>query len=965
MATHAFSLIKEQNIKEINSLARLWKHDRLGAELLSLVSEDDNKVFGVSFRTPVDDSTGVPHILEHAVLCGSRSYQVKDPFVLLLKGSLQTFLNAMTYPDKTCYPVASANLKDFYNLVDVYLDATFFPLISEEAFRQEGWRVELDSPEAAPSIQGVVYNEMKGVYSSPDSLLDSLSMASLFPDTEYGLESGGDPEHIPDLSYATFREFHQNYYHPSNARFFFSGNDPEEERLAMISRKLEGFAPSGPAGPVQRQKPLTGPIFVRRPYAASDAPDESGACHFTVNWLLPEVLDQHLVMSLSMLEHILIGLPASPLRKALIESGLGEDLSGVGLETELRQMFFSIGLKGIQENALDPAKEIIFQTLNDLHAQGINREAIEAAINSIEFDLRENNTGSTPRGLMFMLTALAGWLHGADPIEQLSFEADLAAIKQEAANGLFEDLIKKHFIDNLSRSTVLIYPDQDLAETKLAREKDLLERLMGPDTPEKRRDLVRQTSILKESQQTPDAPENVAAIPHLSIGDLERTEKSVPSEETSLAGAEALYHVLPTSGLVYLDLGFNLKAVPAAMLPLTVTLGQTLVQMGTDKESYEELGLRIARKTGGISPQVFISPTFKGPEPEAWLFVRGKATRDNLPYMLDILRDMLTLGQPDDQDRLSQIVLQEKSQFEEGIIPTGHRQVARRIRSRLDPAGHLEESLLGLEQIFYLRTLSGQVDSDWDNLLANIKLMRAKLFTRDNMIVNITAEADGQASILKNLETFCLDIPAAEKNALAWTSWPAPKRLEREWLKIAAAVNYVGAGLDLSKAMSETNGSIQAITRLVSTGWLWEQVRMLGGAYGAFCSFDRAARTLVFASYRDPNIERTLQVFKDTAGHLAGLKLSEEDLTRAVVGAMGGWDPYLLPDARGFAALIKRLTGDSPLLRQQVRDQLMSTAQSHFREFGDLLSACQGQELSAVISGSAPLDATWPETKLL
>lgn len=393
MNTRGFSLVREERLSEVSGTVKLWRHDATGAELLSIVNNDENKCFGATFRTPPKDSTGVAHILEHSVLCGSEKYPVKEPFVELLKGSLQTFLNAFTFPDKTCYPVASANLQDFYNLVDVYLDAVFFPRIDENCFQQEGWHIEADSPAGPLRYKGVVFNEMKGVYSSPDSVLAEHSQQSLFPDMTYGLDSGGNPEVIPQLTYKAFKSFHESHYHPSNTRFFFWGDDPEEQRFALLEPYLSRFTARETDSAVPLQPRLDVPRQLEFPYASGEDGDKG---HVTLNWLTCETADTGELLVLEMLEHILLGLPGSPLRKALIESGLGEDLTGGGLETDLRQTFFSVGLRSITPGTAEDVEMLIMETLAELAENGIPAAAVEAAVNSVEFDLARKQFGPVP-----------------------------------------------------------------------------------------------------------------------------------------------------------------------------------------------------------------------------------------------------------------------------------------------------------------------------------------------------------------------------------------------------------------------------------------------------------------------------------------------------------------------------------------------------------------------------------------
>ncbi|HZW04311.1 MAG TPA: insulinase family protein, partial [Anaerolineaceae bacterium] len=421
MNKYGFELVRDEQIPEINSRVRLFRHTQTGAELLSVENDDENKVFGITFRTPPPDSTGVPHIMEHSVLNGSRKYPVKEPFVELLKGSLNTFLNAMTYPDMTSYPVASQNLQDFYNLIDVYLDAVFYPLISPHTLQQEGWHYELESPDGPMSFKGVVFNEMKGVYSSPDNLLEKHSQEKLFPDTPYGLDSGGDPAHIPDLTYAGFKRFHDLYYHPSNARIFFWGDDDPEQRLAILAEWLQEFERIEVHSEVPLQPAFDRPRRVQERYDPGEEAEDAKSM-LTVNWMLTEAGDPEETIALTVLQHILIGTPASPLRKALIDSGLGEDLAGSGLNTYMRQYAFATGLKGVQPENLERVERLILDTLRQLADDGIDPDTIAAALNTVEFRLREQNTGDYPRGLFSMLNALKAWLYDRDPLAMLAFE---------------------------------------------------------------------------------------------------------------------------------------------------------------------------------------------------------------------------------------------------------------------------------------------------------------------------------------------------------------------------------------------------------------------------------------------------------------------------------------------------------------------------------------------------------------
>ncbi|MFC1892035.1 insulinase family protein, partial [Thermodesulfobacteriota bacterium] len=585
ITTHGFELIREQDIPELNTNALLYRHIKTGAELLSLINDDENKVFGITFRTPPQDSTGLPHILEHSVLCGSRKYPVKDPFVQLLKGSLQTFLNAMTYPDKTCYPVASQNLQDFYNLVDVYLDAVFHPRLTPQIFQQEGWHYDLDEESDALKYNGIVFNEMKGAYSSPDSLLSKYSMMSLFPDSPYGLNSGGDPKYIPDLSFEQFKVFHEKYYHPSNSRIYFYGDDDPEKRLSIAGEYLEEFDRLEVDSAISLQKPFTRPMRVIRSYNAGDE-DNKGM--LTLNWMFESAFDSTMTFAVYALEYILLGMPGSPLRKALIESGLGEDLAGSGLGSEMRQLYFSTGLKGVDLEESDRIQNLIIQKLTILSREGIDPHTVDAAMNRLEFSLRENNTGSYPRGLLLMLSALTSWLHDEDPLSYIIFEAPLKDLKSRIVSNkrFFEEMIEDLFLKNQHRVTMILKPDPDLSKKEAEAEENRLISAREELNPADLQNIKNNIAELKKLQATPDTQEALASIPLLKLSDLDETNKIIPSETEEVKGIKIFCHDLFTNGITYMDIGFDIHTLPQKYIPYVRLFGRALLEMGTDKDDY-------------------------------------------------------------------------------------------------------------------------------------------------------------------------------------------------------------------------------------------------------------------------------------------------------------------------------------------------------------------------------------------
>ena len=970
MNKHGFTLLTEQSLHEVDGTARLWRHDATGAQLLSINNADENKCFGVNFRTPPADSTGVAHILEHSVLCGSDKYPVKEPFVEMMKGSLHTFLNAFTFPDKTCYPIASCNLRDFYNLIDVYIDAVFHPRIDEDIFRQEGWHVEAETPDGPWSYKGVVYNEMKGVYSSPDSVLAEQSQQALFPDTLYSLDSGGNPENIPDLTYEAFYDFHSRYYHPSNARFFFWGDDPEDERLRLTAAALEGYTARPVNSDVPLQPRLETPRQIEVPYAASK--DEKRAL-FTVNWLLGERGDVHQALLMEMLEHILEGLPGSPLRKALIASGLGEDTTGCGLETDLRQMYYSTGLKGVAPRDVQQAELLIFDTLAQLAEEGIPRSAVEAAVNSVEFAYRENNSGRFPRGLSAMVQSLTTWLYDGDPLAALAWEAPLAALKTriEAGEPVFEQAIKDWFLNNDHRATVVLLPDTRLGKRREDAEKARVAAVQANADAEARAKMVQETIRLMEAQSAPDSPEALATIPALGIEDLPRENAVLPRAIAELPET-FLTHELPTQGIAYTTLLLPLVNVPDKLVPLLPLFARSLTETGTAKRDFTELGALMAAKTGGLGADPLLGLVRGSRKTLGYLSVSGKAVYDKVPDLIALTREILLEPMTDAdvlRERLRQMLLEGKARLEHGLQSAGHAAVSARLRAHFTGASALAERTTGLSYLESVRGLLERMDTDPQSVLDDLEDLRSRVIARPKAIIDCTAEAQGLPLVEAEARQLLRALsPVRAGSAADFGS--SPMDLPQGEAFIAPAqINYVGKAANIYDQGYVYHGSASVILRSLRMGYLWERVRVRGGAYGAFCNLDRLGGTLVCASYRDPNVDDTLAAFDGMAEYLRTFSPDKAQLTQAIVGAVGDLDSYLLPDAKGAQSLSRWLTDDTDSARALMREEILSTTEKHFREFADVLAEVARDGATCVLGGPKTEAAAnkhgWSSTKLV
>jgi len=939
--SYGFTLLREQYIDELKTYAKFYRHDKTGAELLSMTNDDENKVFGITFRTPPRDSTGVAHILEHSVLCGSRKYSVKEPFVEILKGSLQTFLNAFTYPDRTCYPVASQNTQDFYNLIDVYLDAVFYPRITPEIFQQEGWHYEMEKADGPMSYRGVVFNEMKGANSSPDRLLAEYTQQSLFPDNTYGLDSGGDPAAIPGLSYEQFRDFHRRYYHPSNARIFFAGNDDPEERLRLVNDYLKDFQKMEVDSAILLQPRFDNPRRSVHSFATGD--DASGNM-VTVNWMFGETRDTIMNMALHILGYILLGTPGSPLRKALIESGLGEDVTGGGLESELQQLFFSVGLKGIDHEKTHAVEALILETLKELSQDGIAPDAVEAAVNTIEFGLRENNTGSYPRGLVLMLRAMTTWLYDGDPLALLSFESLLSEVKSRIASekSFFADMIQKYFLDNPHRTTVIMEPDTQLKDEMDKAEMKALDDVRNAARPEELEAIVNTTKRLKKIQETPDSPDALARIPTLKLADLEKKNRTIPLAVLTEKNATVLYHDISTNGIAYIETGLDLRSLPREYVRYIPLFSRALLEMGTKKEDYVEISRRIDRKTGGIHPSLLISEVKDGNGFETRLFLRGKAMLPQVEDLFDIISDLFMDLNLNNRERFRQMVLEEKSRQEQHLIPGGHQAINLRLRAHFSEAGWLAEQLNGVSYLFFLRELAERIENDWRSVHAVLEKIRSGLIRHENVLFNVTVDERGWEKVRPHLAAFAGTLPKGLSGQESDTSGELPFSTmfsEHEGLIVPSQINYVGKGANIYRAGYSYHGSIRVITRYLRTSWLWDRIRVRGGAYGAFCNFDKFSGVLTFLSYRDPNLLETIEAFDETAGFLRNSDLSSDEFTKGIIGAIGDMDTYRFPDARGYVSMVNYLTGNTEDDIQLTRDDIFSTTAKDFKQFADIMDS--------------------------
>jgi Zn-dependent M16 (insulinase) family peptidase len=964
MDSHGFTPVAERDLPIAGVRARRLVHEASGAEVLLLAGTEPNLSFAVGFQTLPDDDTGVAHILEHMVLAGSDRFPLKDPFFEMIKGSLAGFLNAMTYPDRTVYPFATEHPQDFLNLLQVYLDAVFRPRLSETTFQQEAWHLEPGENDAALQLRGVVYNEMKGAVANPSRALQHTETTALFPDTAYRHESGGDPVAIPDLTYDDLVAFHAAHYHPARARFVLHGDVPLEATLATIASYLEGVEPSPPLPPPALQAPFDAPREAHGAYPA----DARGKAFATVAWALPPVEGPGEELALDLLDHVLVGTPAAPLRRALLDAGLGEAFVG-GLSTTLRQPAFHAGLRGVAPERAGEVHALVLATLRRIAEEGVDAGDAEAARNALEFDLRELDVYGGQRGLALALDALGAWLHGGDPLEQVDLDAALADLDARiaprgdgaAAASALTELLRARLLDNPHRVTTTVRPDPGLSEARASQERERLAARASELSEDDLAEIAAAATRLAEAQQAPDPPEARATLPRLAREDL-RDARPRPAEQVrTRAGVEIVRYDLPTRGLVYLDLAFDLRRVPERFLPHVGLLGRLLLETGTARRSLQELTRAIDRDTGGVGAAFDLAPGVAGGRGLARFFVRGKALAGRAGAMAELMAEIVREANVADVAAVRRLAVEELARRRAAIEPAGHRFALRRLAAHGSVEERADEALGGLASLDALARLIERCDDDPAAVAAELEELREALFTRGGLVVGLTADEAASAPAHAAIDALLERLPAGgEATDVAW-SLPTPR--PREGWTLPGQVHYVATGVALRDGGPLPGGWLAAARWL--TGDLFiPQVRFQGGAYGAGAQLDPLHGALRTYSYRDPHLERTLEVARGMADALrtAAREIDPQEFETLVIGAVGGLDPYALPGARGHRELLRRLRGSQGQL-ERLRSELLDADPGAFVELADAIEAA-GEPALVVLGADGSLRERAPRLGL-
>ena len=943
---HGFRLLKQQTVPEIDAKAYAFVHEKSGARLFFLENDDDNKVFSISFRTTPADDTGVAHIVEHSVLCGSRKYPLKEPFVELVKGSLNTFLNAMTFPDKTMYPVASRNDKDFQNLMDVYLDAVFYPSMKEtpEIFQQEGWHYEIDNAEEPLRYSGVVYNEMKGALSSPDDVLENKVMLSLYPATTYGFESGGDPDAIPTLTYEDFCAFHSRYYHPSNSYIYLYGAIDIEEKLAYLDREyLAAFDRIEPHSEIALQPPFAEMAREEGIYSISEGEKESEKTFLALSWLVGEADDAEAMLAIEILQHALWQTEAAPLKKVLMDAKLGKDVSA-SFEDALRQPYMSVIVTGSEADRADELCRLTEEAIKSLVEGGIDKTLLEASLNRIEFKAREADFGTFPKGLVYNIKIMNSWLYDADPALYLYYEELFKKMREGLKGRYFEEVLEKYFLKNRHRSLVVLKPSKTLASERDAALAEELEKKKAALTPEAIERIIEMNRRLKERQESPETAEALATIPLLELKDIRREVEKLPLEEREIEGCKVLFSDLFTNGIAYINLYFDAQSVPQEHIPHLFLLTELLDAVDTESHTYAELSNLANLHTGGISYEN--SAAVRNGEPDSCMpmfRVRARAFCRKLPELFAFLSEVLTESKFTDKKRLEELCGQCRAILEARVMSASQRSMAARIASYLSPADAYNEKAM-LSFYGFIADLTDHFEERFEELSQILASLLPLVFTKGNLTIGVTLAEAEYATFTENAAEFCRRLPQAKAEPLVYHF---DVRAKNEGILSSSRVQYVGKAANFLRLGFSYTGSMSVLETILRYDYFWTKIRVQGGAYGAFTQFSRVG-FLFFGSYRDPNLKETLAVFDKTADYLAAFDVSEREMVKFIIGTISTLDTPLTPQLKGLAAQDGFLRHIKEADRQKSRDEVLATRQEDIRALAKVVDACMKENILCV-----------------
>ena len=945
----AYEQVDSSEIKEINSHARLLRHKKTGARVVLIENDDENKVFYIGFRTPPRESTGVMHILEHSVLCGSKEFPVKDPFIELAKGSLNTFLNAMTYPDKTVYPVASCNDKDFQNLMHVYLDAVFYPNIysHDMTFRQEGWHYEMESAEDELTINGVVYNEMKGAFSSPDDVLEREIFNTLFPDTPYSEESGGDPKVIPELTYEHYLDIHRQYYHPSNSYIYLYGNMDMAEKLQFIDEHyLSAFERLEIDSQIPMQKAFDKPIEVNKYFSVTESEPLEDNTYLSYNCVTNDCLDRKKYIAFQVLDYALCGTPGAVLEQALLDAGIGKDIYSF-YDNGIRQPYFSVVAKNAEGSKKEEFISLIRKVLTEITKKGFDKDTLRAGLNYYEFKYREADFGSYPPGLMYGLQILDSWLYDEHkPFIHLAAEDTFASLREDIETDYYEQLLKEALLDNTHCSIVVVEPKRNLVEQEEKQLKEKLAAYKASLSKEEIETIVKNTAQLLEYQETEDTPEALACIPVLEREDIKKESAPLYNEERRVEDKVCLYHPVFTNGINYVRVMFTTKNVPKEYLPYIGILKSVLCYVATEKYSYSELFNQIYLSTGGITPVTNVYTNALNTDEVTVSFEwKMKTLPGKLPEGFALVEEIMLRSDLTDRKRLQEILGELKSRMQSNMISAGHHVASGRATSYFSKSGAIQEAITGMPCYQLVCRMEKDMEKNAQELTDTLIKVCRFLFTVDKLMFDFAGEEKEYQVFEKLASDLSQKLPKDEEPSVFDTLVPEKKN---EGLLSASQVQYVCRAGNFTKSGLSYTGALRVLKVIMGYDYLWNQVRVKGGAYGCMCSFSKSGESY-FVSYRDPNLKKTIEVYEAAADYVASFEQDDRSMTQYIIGAISELDTPLNAPAKALRSLSAYMTNQTEKDLQQVRDELLATNQETIRLLAGHIRAFMEQDYLCVV----------------
>ena len=950
----AYELVTVEYIDEVKSYAAMLRHKKTGARIAVLSNEDKNKVFNIIFRTPPKDSKGVPHILEHSVLCGSKHFPVKDPFVELVKGSLNTFLNAMTYPDKTMYPVASCNEKDFQNLMHVYLDSVFYPniYIHPEIFKQEGWHYELSDPEGELTYNGVVYNEMKGAYSSPEQVLTRKVTAALYPDTTYGQESGGDPDDIPSLSYEEFLDFHRKYYHPSNSYIYLYGDMDVREKLDFIDREyLSHFDKLEIDSRIALQKPFDQMKEEVCTYSIGSEEEETDHTYLSYNLVLKDSIDPLTYVAFSVLDYALMTCPGAPLKQALIESGIAKD-AYCEYERSICQPYWSIIAKDSNPQEKDHFVEIIQKTLRQIVKEGLNPDSLKAALNTMEFKFREADYGYAPSGLMYSILMMDSWLYDENqPFNHLKCFDTFDYLREQISHGYFENLIQKYLLDNPHGCVLVLKPERGLSVQKESQLKQKLVQKKASLTESELAQMVEDTKHLKAYQDEPSSQEDLKSIPMLSLEDIDPKPIPVVNEPRKICDFEGLWHNYETMGIGYLKLIFDMTGLENRLIPYAGLLSVVLGNIDTDHYAYQDLNNEISMDTGGISVVTTIYGKGKEEDYLPAFEISGRAMDRQMGKMGVLMQEILFSSHLDDRKRLKEIIDENISRLQMAFYSSGHSVAVNRANSYFSEASAYKEKLAGIDFYHFLQDLAKDFEEKAEEIVSSLKEVAHFLFRKDNLLVDYTCREQDTSFVEEALEGLSDHL---RKDVVQKEDFVYHQEQKNEGFVTPGMVQYSACAGNFKKAGYSYHGGLNVLKVIMEYEYLWIALRVKGGAYGCMSGFSRNGKCY-FVSYRDPHLKDTFAVYQQCSQYLKNFSASDRDMLKYIIGAVSAADTPLKPYYAAARSLGAYLAGTTNADLQKTREEMLSTNVETIRGFAGLVDSFVSQNAICVVGSETKI----------